>query len=171
MSHRKLGMAAVGIVCLAVGVRWAAGGWDRYVPRTLLSVIEANSSLVSPDAARAFSADDFPTRAAVIFRGQIRPIPESRLAFMREYFGTFRHLPEQVRLFSHEVLCREGDTEYWLPIQSSVLTYFKRQVARGDSVDVFATWLGARRDGDRLDWVFTVNEFQVVAGRDRPAER
>jgi hypothetical protein len=108
-----------------------------------------------------FTASNFPTRAIVTYQGKIQSIPALRLKFLNDYFGTFRGHAEWVSLFSDEILCHEGQDDYWLPIQKGVLEYFKNEVHAGDRVELFVQWLGAQRNGDQVDWLFSVNEFQV----------
>lgn len=137
-------------------------GWDSYVPRTLKSVIDANRTQPSGDV--TFTADNYPTRATVVYQGKIQAIPAPRLRFLAEYLGKFRGHPEWVSHFSEEILCREGQEDFWLPIQASVLKYFKNEVPAGATVDLFVTWIGIQRSGDQVDWLFTINEFQVPRG-------
>lgn len=76
------------------------------IPRTLKSVIDANRTQPSGDV--TFTADNYPTRATVVYQGKIQAIPAPRLRFLAEYLGKFRGHPEWVSHFSEEILCREG---------------------------------------------------------------
>ena len=160
--NRKTGSIAASILVLSLGAAEAEGDWDAYVPRTLRSVIDANKSEVLPESVTLYTASNFPTRATVVYQGNVQSIPGSRLEFLKEYFEKVRQRPEWVGMYSEEVLCREGEVDYWLPIQSSVLTYFKDEVAAGASVELFVTWIGARRTGEQVEWIFTINEFEAV---------
>lgn len=144
---------------LITGVGVVLAGWESYIPRTLMSVIEANQAQISGDT--TYSADNFATRARVSYQGRVQPIPPSRLKFLGEYLGKFRGHPEWVSHYSEQILCRENGKDYWLPIQTGVLRYFKDEVAAGATVEVFVTWIGALKTGDQIDWLFTVNEFQL----------
>ena len=152
------------LVAAFVLVTWGSSvraGWDQYVARTLKSVIETNQGTIAPTSKEVYSASNFPSRVRVVYRGEVRSIPEPRLNYLARYLGEFRHKPEWVPLYAKEVLCREGDRDYWLPIQTSVLKFFKDEVKDGVTVELFVTWLGAYRNDGQLDWVFTINEFQV----------
>jgi hypothetical protein len=154
--------------CLAVSVAFIGAilaGWDSYVPRTLESVIDANRSKLSGDV--TFTASSFPSRATMVYQGKIQPIPAPRLKFLEEYLGKFRGRPDWVSKYANEVLCRERQSDYWLPIQSGVLEYFKNEVPPGATVELFVTWLGAQRSGDQVDWLFSINEFQVPKGESK----
>ncbi len=145
------------ITIVSVGAGFAA--WESYVPRTLKSVIDANRTQLSGDV--TYTASNFPTRATVTYRGKIQPIPAPRLKFLDEYLGKFRGHPEWVSQYSYQVLCCEGLEDYWLPIQTGVLKYFKNEVSSGARVELFVTWLGAQQNGKQVDWIFSINEFQV----------
>jgi len=137
--------------------------WESYVPRTLASVIEAHPKTLPAESQYVFTANNFPSRVRIIYEGQVRPIEAGRLEFISQYLGKVRGHPEWVPYYVNEVLCREGEARYWLPIQEPVLQYFKDEVKEGASVDLFVTWIGARSDGEEVDWLFTINEFQVPA--------
>ena len=156
MNPAKL---ACGSFALVIGLGVALAGWESYVPRTIQSVIEAHKAKISSDT--TYTADNFATRASVVYQGKIQAIPPSRLKFLGEYLGKFRGHPEWISNFSEEILCRENGKDFWLPIQAGVLRYFRDEVSPGATVDVFVTWVGALKTADRIDWVFTVNEFQL----------
>ena len=136
--------------------------WKQYVEQRLADVIAANQASMESDDDYIFTADNFPTKTRVTFRGGLRAIPSARKLFIAAYLGKVRGRPEWVDLFQQEIRCREGDRDFWLPIQEPVLVYFRDEVVAGATVDLYATWLGAHRLGDGLDWVFVVNEFLVV---------
>ena len=136
------------------------GTWDAYVPRTLSEVISQHES----DAARSdnyFTSDNLPSRVKVIFLGRRRPLPRERGAFLDKYFKTVNQ-PDFRKLFKTEVLVKERDKEHWLPIQTDLIPSFMEEVKSGAQVEVLVTWLGAVRVGGKLEWIFTINEFQAA---------
>jgi hypothetical protein len=159
----KTSAAFLAITAACVGAILA--GWDSYVPRTLKSVIAAHQTAISGDV--TFTADSFASRATMVYQGKIQPIPEPRLKFLEEYLGKFRGHPEWISQYSNEILCREAENDYWLPIQSGVLEYFKKEVPPGATVELFVTWLGAQRRDGQVDWLFSINEFQVPKGESK----
>jgi hypothetical protein len=144
----------------------ATPGWENYKPGSLGAIVEAHASEMLGPETDLLSANNFPTRARVFYQGSIRPIPPERLRFLGEYLGKFRNHPEWVPHYAEEILCREGEREIWLPIQSGVLRYLKDEVPAGSAVDLFVTWLGAHRGEAGVDWIFTINEFSVVPESD-----
>jgi len=167
MNIGRLSRATVvSAALLAAAVSPAGSDWDRYVPRKIVDVIDANAELVSRGGDYFYTASDFATKATVLYLGKTRTIPPQRADFLARYLGKMRGHPEWVDLYKREILCREGDAEYWLPIQDSVLEYFRKEVAAGTQVYVLATWAGAISVDDSTDWVFLVNEFVAFAGND-----
>lgn len=147
---------------LALAATAAIAKWDAYVPRTLRSVIEANQGKLTGETAQFFTADGSPTRARVVYDGRLQPIPPLRLAFLAQYMGTVKGHAEWARTFTTEILCREGDAKYWLPIQGPLVPRIGKEIAPGDPLDIYVTLVGANKKGSEIDWVFTINEFMTV---------
>jgi len=123
--------------------------WSRYRPAQLREV-----------------AEDLPGQRGVSVSGDV-PV-RSRLAFVRE----FRHLSEDSRrligawgdsmgvtgtleVFRREVRVRQGDREYWLPVQEALATAMEAELRAGEVIEVFVIYIG-RVDGRA---VFLVNAF------------
>lgn len=160
------GTFLLAIALAAVGVA-SAGNWDSYVPRKISDVIDANADIVSSEDDYLFTANNFPTKAVVHYLGEVRAIPERRSDFIARYLGKMRGHPEWVELYKHEVLCAEGGTEYWLPIQESVLEYFRKEVPANATTYVYAIWIGVIRVDNRTDWLFLVNEFAMPNAQEK----
>jgi hypothetical protein len=138
-------------------------GWDKYEPRTLSQIIRQHSKAVADEKARVqlfFTADVFPSRVRVTYVGEMRKISLTRKNFIAEWAKTRKVPQDLVGLFEEEVLFKEGQTEYWLPVQKQVIPYFKEELKAGEKVDLYLIWIGARRESEVSDWVFLVNEFE-----------
>ena len=60
----------------------------------------------------------------------------------------------------------EDGVEFWLPVQDVLLSYFRKELHKGERVILFANWIGItypERGGRRLH-VFLVNEFEKLDG-------
>ena len=147
---------------LVFAARVAIAKWDAYVPRTLQAVIDANQARVTAEAPHFLAADPYPTKARLVYDGRLQPIPAERYAFLAEYMGTIKGHADWARTFTTEILCREGEARYWIPIQGPLVPRMGKEVAPGDALDVYVTLVGARRKGSEVDWVFTINEFLPV---------
>jgi hypothetical protein len=169
-AMKRTNLIAVACACVALALRGPAlaaeegSTWDRYVPRTFKSIIDQHL-----DSARnvdqLYTGDDFASRITVIYTGQKRPLAGKRSDFLVKVFAKTWHQPELVKLFKSEILVREGGAELWVPLQESLLPSLSAEVAAGGQVMLFATWLGAFRQGDKIEWVFTINEFEAVGGQ------
>ena len=161
---RLLVLLAVLLTCSTV---IAGGSWDRYVRRPIAQVVEANlEAFESSGVDLYFSASDFATRSTAVYLGEIRAMSDSRLDFVDRYWGKMRGRPDVAALFQNEILCQEGDNEYWLPMQQSVLEYLKREATTGSNIELFVIWAGVINLEEQADWVFLANEFVVLKASD-----
>jgi len=64
-------------------------------------------------------------------------------------------------MFDKEFLFLEDSREYWLPVQNVLIPHFKEEMHEGESVDLFAAWIGITfaKPGKRQH-VLLVNEFE-----------
>ena len=62
---------------------------------------------------------------------------------------------------AEELLFSEDGIEYWLPVQSVLIPHFKRELSKGESLDLFAAWIGVTfAEPGKREHVFLVNEFE-----------
>ncbi len=54
----------------------------------------------------------------------------------------------------------EGQTEYWLPVQKTLIPHLKKKFAKNKPITLFVVWPGKAG----ADWVFLVNEFDAGNG-------
>ncbi len=70
-------------------------------------------------------------------------------------------------MFTEEFLFTEDGIQYWLPVQSVLIKHFENEMHEGDSVDLFAAWIGATfAEPGKREHVFLVNEFEQIEKRD-----
>lgn len=134
--------------------------WARYRLGKLSSTIKAHTNpAVARDEGVDLGSDS--VRARVIYTGASRPTLEAKqrfIAFYMESQGT----PELAKKFMTEMLFIEDGLEFWLPVQGVLIPYFEKELHKGESVTVFANWIGITspdRGGSRLH-IFLVNEFE-----------
>jgi len=140
--------------------------WCRYQARQLSEIMAQHDEDFRQDSRDTglpglhFTADQFPSRAVVVRGDSIQSITHDHKRLIEQYFSQFIRRPVPDDVFQHEVLFLEERDSLWLPIQESLIPGLVSEAAPGDSVIVFAVWLGALTTaaGD-IDWVFTVNEF------------
>src|SRR5882672_7445657 len=135
----------------------AQSTWDRYVPRPLSAIITAHDSSFRATAramagvpGRHVSADQFPSRVKVRFAGSFRPISTQRLEFIQGYFAHVMQRPLPTAFLEQEVLVTEDTVQYWLPVQTSLISAFRNEVTPSSEVCLFVIWLGALNDAAKL---------------------
>jgi len=154
-------IAALALVAIPSSIAVSAedSTWDAYVVRTLASVITQHESDASKTD-RYFTSDNFPTRTKVVFTGKQRSVSKERSTFLDQYFKSVKQ-PEFRKLFKSEILVKEGEQAHWLPAQADLIPAILEEVKPQGEFEIFVTWLGAVRVNGKLEWIFTINEFQV----------
>ena len=158
------------VILLAGWSLSAQSSWCAYHPGTLRAVIDEHQSSLAANLAPGhrndiISADTRPTRATVMYIGEIRPLPSTDSSFLDGYFLRVVRDTAFRALFRREVRFVEGRDTLWLPMQDSLIADLQGEVRPGGAMTVFARWLGARQDGPRTRWFFTVNEFATPASQ------
>jgi hypothetical protein len=136
--------------------------WAKYLPRKLSEVIKANNSAdMQQQQGVAIVVGSSPFKARVIYRGQFRPIPEDKKSLIKLWMQSNNYSEDHFQMFAEELLFREDGIEYWLPVQSVLIPHFKRELSKGESLDLFAAWIGVTfAEPGKREHVFLVNEFE-----------
>jgi len=138
----------------------------RYQPGTLQAVTAQHDSAVRDVPSNiaehwAISADDFARRVQVTYTGQHRPIDPVRQELLRQWARGFNRDSSIIAIFQNEYLFREGQVDYWLPVQN-VLEEPLAQEAKPDQViELYVMFIGAHFAHGQLTWLFIVNEFDA----------
>ena len=146
------------IILTIVQERITASDWDRYKECTLAQVTAENTDLLEGDY--SVNARDHSIKVRVMFTGESRAINKDKKKLIEMWVKTFQMKPEVATLFQKELLFKEGDTSYWLPVQSDVVPYFFKEVQPGGSVWLYAQLWGSAKG----QYVVVVNEFDVIKG-------
>ena len=157
-------------ILVAVGV---TSGLDAQSPYcdyhrgTLRAIVEQHASTLQPGTAAdtqvAYSGDTRPTRAFLVYSGDRRALIGMDSVYLD-------HLPmaflAQLRSRYHtEVAFLDRRETLWLPVQDTLFSQLAAEARRGDSVEVFARWVGAHRIRHHTTWMFLVTEFTTPASR------
>jgi hypothetical protein len=142
--------------------------WDRYYPTDLQVVIDehkqSESFSSSPEAKMTINAiaAHHPYKVRVAYFDEYREISDDK----KELITTWAQMTEIqdsfVGFFGHEMLFKYGSTPFWFPIQSQLLPHFKKELKKGDEVDLYVMFVGTVWEAGRTQWVFIVNEFKKV---------
>jgi hypothetical protein len=102
----------------------------------------------------------YPTRAAVVYTGESRPLAPQIRAFFALLLRTFYHTSDPLRHQHEERFVEEG-VDYWLPIQEPLIAEMSKELAPGDSVTIFALYHGTFTAADSTNTrVIGVTEFE-----------
>ena len=103
------------------------------------------------------------SRVPMIYSEEFRPIEDPRETMLTVWLGNIAPnlTPDQIKaLFNTEVLFADGESEYWMPIQTPVLEYLKDEFKAGDEVVLYVVYLGATHGEDAPEYVFVINEYE-----------
>ena len=165
--RRVLLRCVVSGLCLAGPLNLQAqSSWDAYRPGTIGHIIELRDSSIHATPTNQLPTwimpgNQFPTRAVVMYTGDSRPIDETRREIIRRWALSFGRDSSIAALYSREFLFKEGQQEFWLPVQDKVASFFPRELQPGRAVTLYVAWLGAYYAGRDITWAFVVNEFDA----------
>jgi hypothetical protein len=99
--------------------------------------------------------------ATVQYSSQFRPLAPSREVLFS--FFTASTNSEQIKtyaaLFKQELLVREGETEFWVPIQEPLIPYMEDELEVGQLMTIYVRLLGTVQVDQNMEFVFLLNEF------------
>lgn len=155
-----------GLALLLLTVTPVSGAdFSRYPPTTLAELGTKLPAEGSGAGARPgdFLIDGRMLIGRVVVRCQLetRPLDAARTRYLEHFFRSIRAL-HFVGLFEQEVLCREGERQYWLPIQKQLLGPFREEVSEDAPVRLFVLQPGGLHGEDgRFAPLYLINEFQA----------
>ena len=141
--------------------------WAKYIPRKLSDVIKANNTAdMQQQPGIAIVTGSTTIRARMIYVGRSRPIPDDKRSLIKLWMQSNRYSEEVFQMFVEEFLFSEDGVEYWLPVQSVLIPHFKKEMRKGESLDLFTAWIGVTfAEPGKRKHVFLVNEFEKVEKR------
>jgi hypothetical protein len=142
----------------------AQSTWCEYRPDSVRGVIAAhasglNDSLGPEQRAYVLALDRPGLLLSLVYTGERRPLLSESARFLDAFFLNAVRDTISRLYFTEAGRFRDEGSSYWFPIQDSLLPDLQREAAPGDTVFLFARWLGAWQLGRTTEWVFVVNEF------------
>lgn len=143
--------------------------WSRYTVRTFAEltqlVNEQFSSVKEADTIYLEMSPDYqsPSRVRVVFTGDYRNTSDFRLIGITAWMATFAPTltaEDVALLFGQEMRVLEGDQEYWLPAQNSLIPIMDEELSVGDEFDVLVVWMGTTRVDSQLEPIYLLNAFE-----------
>lgn len=135
--------------------------WDRYTPSTLKEIIYLHKEKVQDSDGLIISTAQFPSRVRAKYTGEFRQISIDKKELINLYFKAMKPNESYANIFPNEYLFYEETTEHWLPVQSQVAKFFDEELSPGDIIYLYCVWMGAIRQKNDTEWVFSVNEFEA----------
>ena len=142
--------------------------YERYKQRTLAELIEEGSNLPAKTGDKAsqrptfiFDADFNYSRVRVRFMERSRPISSESKELLGFWQKSFSIEQKVIDLYQDEYLFKECDTEYWIPVQKQVSSYFPKELKPGDMITLFLLRATGKKskDGKSYSFLFLSTEF------------
>jgi hypothetical protein len=133
--------------------------WARYKPGSLRQYIRDKTPAaldgVTPEEKVFAVGAPNPIRARVVFLGKTRPLPPGRIQFIGGWARSQRlDSAEVMDLYKREVLVREGQTRFWIPVQESAWNNSGDLWTRNRPIVLLVQTIGARVVNRVPDWLF-----------------
>jgi hypothetical protein len=142
--------------------------WDDFERRTLQEMVKINEREEgenikrSPDQTQfVFRDAKLPSAVRATYTGESRPMSAERKKFVETWARSYFRNTGYANLYAAEFLFKEGNEDYWLPVQKDVAKYFSEELKKGDPVDLYLISPGGLRvNNGKTLWVFLVEQFQ-----------
>jgi hypothetical protein len=143
--------------------------WDRYQPRTFAELDTLTGEIIDTSTeGKAIYLEQspdyqYPSRISVQFTGSYRDTPKDKLEWITAWM--FNQAPQLSKaevesLFGQEALFTESSTEYWLPVQNTLIPIMEEELTPGDEIELLVVWMGAVVESGEIDRIYLVNAFE-----------
>ena len=157
---RSFVLAFFALTTCASAQRQDEDPWAKYSPAKLSEVIKEHT-FRNMQNERGVDIGSHPLKARVIYSGKSRPIPADKKSLIKFWMQSNSYSEEMLKMFDEEFLFVEDSIEYWLPVQNVLIPHFKEEMRDGETVDLFAAWIGITfAEPGKRQHVFLVNEFE-----------
>jgi hypothetical protein len=137
----------------------SGSNWDRYRPVTLAEIKEHLAHFPENSVGMTVNAEaaSNPYRIHAVYLSEFRTIPPAKLQLIK-----FQIPDPFTILFKYEVLVEAEAEKYWMPVQTPLIPYLKKELPKGGRVCFYIMAVGRVDREEKHDWVFIINEFQVL---------
>ena len=150
-------------------------GFEEYKPKSLESLVKENSqfaeypgSNLDPDDNNSSTLNHLgtynvlpvwePFATTVEYSGMLRPLNTERTMLiwqLSSFYGDDRLLD----VYQQELLVREGEREYWMPIQDILIPFLEKELIIGQQITIFARMPAILFSGTGPEFIFLINDF------------
>jgi len=158
MRFRAVALLMV-LLVLGVARGAAQSPWDEYERHTLREIVHAQEAAMPPGSNISLLGEPVASRVTATYTGMLRPLAGEHRDLLEQWVRAFDKAPALLELFATEMLVREGTTEYWLPVQTTLVPSLRQELKPGDTVELLASCVGGDLHDGAWDWVLIVDEF------------
>jgi len=90
-----------------------------------------------------------------------RRIKKEKLKWLGSIFASLKIGYQPKDLFTHEVLVKGADKEYWFPIQKNLIEYWMNEMKEGQKALINIRVFGSLNIEEEEKWLFTINSFNA----------
>lgn len=146
----------------------AQDSWDRYKPTEIKDLVAEIESVKPPakfEERSVFNnalAMNFPNRIKLEYTGETRDLSEDAETMFKSWVSVLGRKEEDFIIFEREMLFKDGDIKYWMPVQSALIPYFQDEITKGNPVTLYVMLLGGVKgeNTNEWQWIIIVNEFR-----------
>lgn len=142
--------------------------WDRYISSDLQALIDTHSEFGFADFSQPDKmnlnalAVSLPYRFKVEYQNEFRPISNEKKELLNTLAKSGILNENFISLFETEMLVKDSSKFFWFPVQSLLIGYFKKEISKGEQVNLYSMFAGTVLEADQIQWVFIVNEFETL---------
>jgi hypothetical protein len=144
--------------------------FDKYKPRTLAEIPLINREATDEILRKAkleeqqgfISYDLLYSRAKVQFTGQQRAVSQSHQELIKTWSKLQKIGKKITSLYENEFLFKEGDREYWIPVQKKVEEDMLKEIKANDTITLFVVHVGGKKEpmAKDFEWLFLSTAFE-----------
>lgn len=138
---------------------------EDYKPRTLKGISvdsDAESRRGSEDQVIVLN-DILPSRVRATYEGSARSLPQRKKDVLHRWAQLYAGAPEHYTAhYETELLFSEEGLDHWLAVRKELLAQFKKEIKKGEAVDLYLIRMGGVRTARKLETLLLVESFQKV---------
>ncbi len=137
---------------------------DKYKPRTLAEIAAISRKNTEQLLAKTkigersdfISLDLFYSRVRLQFLGDVRPLAADHRDLMKTWSKLQNVGKKTTDLYEEEFLFKEGERQYWIPMQKKIGEGLRQEIAPGETTTLFVIHVGGRTAAmsPQFEWLF-----------------
>ena len=140
--------------------------WDRYIKKDINEIKDVFQDLTDfgPNGTVIINAraHHYPIRFIAVYLDQYRNMSNDNRTMLK-YWGESMQIPSEfIAAFKQELHIEHKGQKYWFPVQSSLVTFLRKEMQKGDRIELYTMLLGTMKTEKQVEWIFIINEFQKV---------